>query len=273
MIVSRESRTEFPNSFLWENGQWENLTNNVDPFPEVTAAKRIDFEFERRDGLLVHGRVSLPVDYVEGERVPAIFWWPGTIEPGTVMDMGSTLDLLPTLVGLAGAEAPADRVLDGFDLKPALTGTGPSPRDVMFFYRTGELYAVRQGPYKAHFITEGEYGDGPPRTEHETPLLYHLGEDPGEKYDISGDHPEVIAEILLPDKVRKEWEDKWITAVEAAELTGYTSARFRQLALDGTIPAQKRGPAWFFDKKEVLAYAEKMERLGTAKHDPTRGQG
>jgi dipeptidyl aminopeptidase/acylaminoacyl peptidase len=74
MIVSRESMTDFPDSYLWVNGNWENLTNNVDPFPEVTAARRIDFEFERRDGLQVHGRVSLPVDYVEGEKVPAIFW-------------------------------------------------------------------------------------------------------------------------------------------------------------------------------------------------------
>jgi dipeptidyl aminopeptidase/acylaminoacyl peptidase len=74
MIVSRESMTDFPDSYLVEGGQWQNLTNNVDPFPEVTAARRIDFEFERRDGLLVHGRVSLPVDYVEGEKVPAIFW-------------------------------------------------------------------------------------------------------------------------------------------------------------------------------------------------------
>ncbi len=74
MIVSRESMTDFPDSFLWENGSWENLTNNVDPFPEVTAAQRIDFEFERRDGLKVHGRVSLPVGYVEGQEVPAIFW-------------------------------------------------------------------------------------------------------------------------------------------------------------------------------------------------------
>ena len=74
MIVSRESMTDFPDSFLWEGGSWENLTNNVDPFPEVTAAQRMDFEFERRDGLKVHGRVSLPVGYVEGEKVPAIFW-------------------------------------------------------------------------------------------------------------------------------------------------------------------------------------------------------
>jgi dipeptidyl aminopeptidase/acylaminoacyl peptidase len=74
MIVSRESMTDFPDSFLWEDGSWENLTNNVDPFPEVTAARRVDFEFQRRDGLTIHGRVSLPVGYVEGEKVPAIFW-------------------------------------------------------------------------------------------------------------------------------------------------------------------------------------------------------
>jgi len=74
MIVSRESMTDFPDSFLWSDGSWENLTHNVDPFPEVTAARRIDFEFERRDGLHVQGRVSLPTDWVEGQEVPAIFW-------------------------------------------------------------------------------------------------------------------------------------------------------------------------------------------------------
>jgi dipeptidyl aminopeptidase/acylaminoacyl peptidase len=74
MIVSRESMTDFPDSFLWDAGAFSNLTNNVDPFPEVTAARRIDFEFERRDGLRVQGRVSLPVGYVEGQKVPAIFW-------------------------------------------------------------------------------------------------------------------------------------------------------------------------------------------------------
>lgn len=74
MIVSRESVTDFPDSFLWDGDSWTNLTNNVDPFPEVTAARRIDFNFERRDGLEVQGRVSLPVGYVEGQKVPAIFW-------------------------------------------------------------------------------------------------------------------------------------------------------------------------------------------------------
>jgi dipeptidyl aminopeptidase/acylaminoacyl peptidase len=74
MIVSRESVTDFPDSYVWQNGSWDNLTNNVDPFPAVTAARRIDFEFARRDGLPVQGRVSLPTSYVEGQKVPAIFW-------------------------------------------------------------------------------------------------------------------------------------------------------------------------------------------------------
>ncbi len=83
MIVSRESKTDFPDSFLWvraqaatdpESAYTVNLTENVDPFPEVTAARRVDFEFTRRDGLTVQARISLPVGYRDGERVPAVFW-------------------------------------------------------------------------------------------------------------------------------------------------------------------------------------------------------
>ncbi|MYE34282.1 MAG: S9 family peptidase, partial [Gemmatimonadales bacterium] len=75
MVVSREGKNTFPDSYLWtRGGDMENLTRNVDPFPQLTAARRIDFEFTRRDGLEIQGRVSLPVDYVEGTRVPAIFW-------------------------------------------------------------------------------------------------------------------------------------------------------------------------------------------------------
>ncbi len=75
MIVSRESKADFPDSYLWtDDGSFENLTNNVDPFPHITAARRVDFQYARRDGLEVQGRISLPTSYREGERVPAIFW-------------------------------------------------------------------------------------------------------------------------------------------------------------------------------------------------------
>ena len=45
---------------------------------------------------------------------------------------------------------------------------------------------------------------------------------------------------------------EWITTKEAAELTGYTPAYFRQLILRGRLGAEKRGRDWFLDKREVM---------------------
>jgi arylsulfatase A-like enzyme len=128
-------------------------------------------------------------------REPTVMWWPGTIAPGVVDDMGATMDIYTTILRLAGAEVPADRVVDGVDLRPVLLGEGPSPRQTVFYYRGTRIFAVRKGPYKAHFITQTGYqGDKP--VEHDPPLLYHLGHDPSEKYDIAKDHPETIADIM-----------------------------------------------------------------------------
>jgi dipeptidyl aminopeptidase/acylaminoacyl peptidase len=75
IVVSRESMTSFPDSFLWSKaGGAEKLTQNRDPYPDLTACKRVDFSFTRADGLTVHARISLPTNYREGTRVPAIFW-------------------------------------------------------------------------------------------------------------------------------------------------------------------------------------------------------
>ncbi len=134
-----------------------------------------------------------------GMREPCILWWPGTIKPAVIHDLGATMDLYTTILRLAGTEPPTDRVVDGLDLRPVLFGRGPSPRDTMFYYRGARLYAVRKGPYKAHFITQSAYGGDKP-VEHDPPLLYHLGHDPSEKYDIAKDHPEMI------EAIRKEVE-------------------------------------------------------------------
>jgi len=76
LIVRREGKQVFPDSWLHSqsDGLVENLTHNPDPFPELTAAERIDLSFTRRDGLEVQARVSLPIDYTPGSKVPAVFW-------------------------------------------------------------------------------------------------------------------------------------------------------------------------------------------------------
>ena len=142
-------------------------------------------------GLLTGGKGGT---YEGGMREPAIFRWPGRLKPGVVMDMATTMDLLPTFSKLASANLPNDRVYDGYDISPVLFGTGKDPRNVVYYYRDTQVFAIRMGDYKAHFITQPEYGVETP-VVHETPLLYNLNVDPSEKYDIAAKHPEVIAEI------------------------------------------------------------------------------
>jgi dipeptidyl aminopeptidase/acylaminoacyl peptidase len=74
IIVSRESRTEYPQSYLYSNGTYEQLTENESPYPELLDVQREHFTYERRDGVTIHGDVSMPVGYVEGTKVPAVFW-------------------------------------------------------------------------------------------------------------------------------------------------------------------------------------------------------
>jgi arylsulfatase A len=131
-----------------------------------------------------------------GVRTPAIFWWPGTVRPSVVTDMGSAMDLFVTAASLGGAALPADRTIDGVDLRAPLTGTGPSPRRVLFYYWDSELRAVRKGAYKAHFITSGAYGEGDPRLEHNPPLLFNVAEDPGERHNIAAAHPDIVADLI-----------------------------------------------------------------------------
>ena len=131
-----------------------------------------------------------------GVRTPAIFWWPGTVRPAVVTDIGSEMDLFPTAIRLASAEPPTDRVIDGVDLRPVLTGAGASPRRILFYYWDSELRAIRKGAYKAHFITSGSYGEGEPRKEHDPPLLFNLVEDPGERRNVAAAQPDVVADLV-----------------------------------------------------------------------------
>ena len=131
-----------------------------------------------------------------GVRTPAIFWWPGTVRPAVVTDIGSAMDLFVTAARLAGAQPPSDRPVDGVDLTARLQGTGASPRTMNFFYWDNELRAIRKGDYKAHFITSGSYGDGEARTEHNPPLLFNLADDPGERRNIAATRPDIVADLV-----------------------------------------------------------------------------
>jgi excisionase family DNA binding protein len=61
-----------------------------------------------------------------------------------------------------------------------------------------------------------------------------------------------------------------VSVNKAAELTGYSVTYIRKLARDGQIKAAQWGRAWMIDKVDLLAFKEKMESMGSEKHNPWR---
>lgn len=143
-------------------------------------------------GLLFEGKGSA---YEGGMRVPAIAWWPGTIKPRQVStSIVTTLDIFPTVLNLAKVPLPDDRVLDGKDFFPVLLNAKQEVSDEVYYYTRDKLYAIRKGPWKAHFITHPSYTKEPP-VVHEPPLLYNIEADPSEKYEVGEAHPQVIEQF------------------------------------------------------------------------------
>ncbi|MEM1157330.1 MAG: sulfatase [Verrucomicrobiota bacterium] len=86
--------------------------------------------------------------YEGGQRVPCIFWWPGTITAGSETDFNaSNLDLMPTIANLTGARLPDDRMIDGTDISCVLQGEPDQASPAEFFvYARGQ--AIRVGNWK-----------------------------------------------------------------------------------------------------------------------------
>ena len=149
-----------------------------------------------------------------GHRVPFIARAPGMIPAGSVCDAAAiNLDVFPTCLAAAGLALPGDRVIDGRDITPLLSGEAEaSPHDLLFLYHQGELEGVRSGPWKylrstSHYVWPMPLNKKLGRlTNHTTgpaPLLYDLRVDPGEAYDLSARHPEVVERL---EAAMRAWE-------------------------------------------------------------------
>jgi len=112
-----------------------------------------------------------------GMRVPAIMRWPGRIPAGTIQsEVAATIDLLPTLAYLAGAELPDHPVIDGKNIWPLMAGEqgARSPHEAFYFYRTNRIAAIREGHWKYHAAND----DDPEQ-------LYNLAIDIGESNNLA----------------------------------------------------------------------------------------
>jgi arylsulfatase A-like enzyme len=119
-----------------------------------------------------------------GIRVTWMAQWKGRIPGGRVInDPVIQLDVLPTALAAAGAEAPKIE-LDGTNLLPLFEGKTDrlAPREL--YFRFGVQHAVRQGDWKLVKASKEMQ-----------PMLVNLATDPGEQKDLSADNPAKKAEL------------------------------------------------------------------------------
>ena len=74
-IVQRETPTDVPQNILLDGGRRITLTKNTDPHEDLTRAPVERFVVERPDGFKFRVKVTLPIDYKAGTRLPALFWF------------------------------------------------------------------------------------------------------------------------------------------------------------------------------------------------------
>ncbi len=142
-----------------------------------------------------------------GLRVPCVMRAPGKIPADTVCDgVASTMDMLPTLARLAGAQIPSDRVIDGHDITDLMHGKkgAQSPTTAFYYYQHTHLQAVRSGKWKL-FLPSPAEDPYPSWSGHiqsndiiliENPMLFDLENDIGETTDVAEANPEVVANLL-----------------------------------------------------------------------------
>ncbi len=133
--------------------------------------------------------------YEGGMREPFLIWSPTNIKPAIISNIGSTLDLLPSICSLAGIAQPKDRILDGYDMSDLWKNKKGNPRNEMFYYHGTKLFAVRKGPFKLYFFNNNPDGYPEKIEVLEKPKLFNLSVDPSERFEIAEKYPEVINDI------------------------------------------------------------------------------
>lgn len=130
-----------------------------------------------------------------GQRVPAIMVWPGKIPANSANStMLTSMDLMPTLSKIAGANIPDKIVMDGIDISEVLMNPNSiqlADRPFFYYARNGDVEAIRLGKWKLHIGKSIGWN-----SENEFPLsLYNLETDISESDNVADNYPEVIKEL------------------------------------------------------------------------------
>lgn len=147
---------------------------------------------------LTGGKYSL---WEGGIRVPMAISWPDNIEKGKIENRYvSASDILPTLTNAAGITL-TDQTIDGISLLE------PKPERLLV-WKWQKTWAARQGKWKVTNAKENHWKSEPskqyiaPIRDDLTLKLFNIEDDPGERYDVASQHPEIVSQL---EKAYEDW--------------------------------------------------------------------
>jgi arylsulfatase A-like enzyme len=127
--------------------------------------------------------------YEPSLRVPLVIWGPGRVPQRRHDDPVSSLDVAPTVLGLAGLPVPS--TMQGRDL----FGDAPAAIEIISVANHGRQIMLRDGRWKLIRTLEGFYyvdAFAPRAGDRE---LYDLLADPAERVNLAGSRPEIAARL------------------------------------------------------------------------------
>jgi arylsulfatase len=187
--------------FTSDNGPWLNFGNHAGTTGGLREGKGTSWE--------------------GGQRVPCIMKWPGIIPAGEICNkLASSLDILPTLAAITGADLPKNKI-DGINIFPLMTGDkNAEPRhQFYYYYQANSLEGVQLNYWKLVLPHRSQSYEGlapgkdgwPGKTktiEVKENELYDLRRDPGERYNVAQFYPEKVNELLkIAEEARKDLGD------------------------------------------------------------------
>lgn len=176
--------------FTSDNGAWINPNSGIPGTKGDPLAGGSNAPFQDGKGSTWEG----------GVREPAVLYWPERILPGLSMEPVTMMDFFPTLLDLANISPNPNVTLDGKSLVPLLFSDHKKKKrqsihDSIFFWRESVLMAVRQGAWKAHWVTRPGNDLAPP-VSHDPPLLFNVEFDPSEQNPVNvTTQPDVLQSI------------------------------------------------------------------------------
>jgi arylsulfatase A-like enzyme len=183
------------------------------------------FTSDHGDALGDHGHIQKWTMYDTVVRVPLLLWAPGRVDAGQkVDDLVQLMDIAPTVLDAAGVPVPD--TFEARSLTPYLRGRPETPvRDVVH----AELA-------RDHIQTGSEYILM--RRDQRYKLVWYLGEDEGELYDLETDPGEV--RNLWHDPAQRARRDTMVDAAKDWSIRGLLETRRPPAAAAPRLPTLNR---------------------------------